>query len=74
MLYCAGARVLRLYPFGPVQLNSGLNLTVMSSGTRLCLGEMACGRMVPDVELIADGFVREIRMLKKLAAHSTRQG
>ncbi len=74
VLYCAGARVLRLYPFGPVQLNSGLNLTVMSSGTRLCLGAMACGRMVPDVELIADGFVREIRMLKKLAAHSTRQG
>ena len=73
-LYCAGARVLRLYPFGPVQLNSGLNLTVMSSAGRLCLGAMGCKRMVPDIESIADGFRREIRELKKLALLRTRSG
>ena len=49
-LYCAGARVRRIYPFGPVQQGSGLNLTVMSTMDRLCLGAMACQRMVPDVE------------------------
>lgn len=69
-LYCAGARVLRIYPFGPVQLGSGLNLTVMSTTGRLCLGAMACRRMVPDVEGITTAFVREIAALKKRAVES----
>jgi WS/DGAT/MGAT family acyltransferase len=67
-LYCAGARVRRIYPFGPVQQGSGLNLTVMTTMGRLCLGAMACKRMVPDVEDIATGFVREIASLKQRAA------
>ena len=67
-LYCAGAKLLRLYPFGPVQQGSGLNLTVMSTGDRLCVGALACKRMVPDVEDIAAGFVAEIALLKTLAA------
>lgn len=66
-LYCAGARVLRIYPFGPVQLGSGLNLTVMSTMGRLCLGAMACRRMVPDVEEIASAFRREVAVLKQRA-------
>jgi diacylglycerol O-acyltransferase len=66
-LYCGGARLLRLYPFGPVQQGSGLNLTVMSTMDRLCLGAMACKRMVPDVEDIAAGFVNEIATLKGCA-------
>jgi diacylglycerol O-acyltransferase len=65
-LYCAGARLLRLYPFGPVQQGSGLNLTVMSTVDRLCLGAMACKRMVPDVEDIATGFTAEIAILRNL--------
>ncbi len=66
-LYCGGARVLRVYPFGPVQQGSGLNLTVMSTVDRLCLGVMACHRMVPDVEEIATGFVDEMATLRDLA-------
>ena len=66
-LYCAGAKVARLYPFGPAQQGSGLNLTVMSTMDRLCLGAMACKRMVPDVEDITTGFVTEIAILKRLA-------
>jgi len=66
-LYCAGARVLRVYPFGPVQQGSGLNLTVMSTVDRLCLGAMACRRMVPDVADIATDFVDEIAVLRELA-------
>jgi diacylglycerol O-acyltransferase / wax synthase len=67
-LYCAGARVLRIYPFGPVQLGNGLNITVLSSGDRLCLGALACKRMVPDVERIAEQFLREIATLRRRAA------
>jgi len=66
-LYCGGAKLLSLYPFGPVQHGSGLNLTVMSTMGRLCLGAMACKRMVPDVDDLATGFVAEIAVLKKLA-------
>jgi len=66
-LYLAGAKVLRIYPFGPAQQGSGLNLTVMSTAGRLCLGAMACRRMVPDVEKIGMGFVAEIALLKDLA-------
>jgi WS/DGAT/MGAT family acyltransferase len=66
-LYCAGAEVRGIYPFGPAQQGSGLNLTVMSTADRLCLGAMACKRMVPDVETIAAGFVTEIARLAALA-------
>jgi WS/DGAT/MGAT family acyltransferase len=66
-LYCAGSRVLRIYPFGPVQQGSGLNLTVMSAMDRLCIGAMACRRMVPDVDTIVQGFVDELAILKNLA-------
>ena len=44
-----------------------MNLTVMSTMDRLCLGAMACKRMVPDVEDIATGFVTEIAILKGCA-------
>lgn len=70
-LYCAGTELLRLYPFGPVQQGSGLNLTVMSTADRLCIGALACKRMVPDVDHIVDAFVAAIAQLKKLAdAHA----
>ncbi len=66
-LYGAGAKVRRVYPLGPVQQGSGLNLTVLSSGNRLCLGAMACKELVPGVEQIGAGFVAEIAALTKLA-------
>jgi diacylglycerol O-acyltransferase len=71
-LYFGGAKLLRLYPFGPAQQGSGLNLTVMSTMDRLCLGAMACKRMVPDVEDIAAGFVNEIATLKGCADKTNR--
>jgi WS/DGAT/MGAT family acyltransferase len=66
-LYCAGAKVLRIYPFGPVQQGSGLNLTVMSTADRLCIGAMACKRLVPDAGDILTGIASEIAVLRKLA-------
>jgi diacylglycerol O-acyltransferase len=73
-LYLAGVKLLRLYPFGPVQHGSGLNLTVMSTADRLCVGALACKRMVPDVDDITNGFVAEIALLRRLAdARATRR-
>jgi hypothetical protein len=59
--------VVRVYPLGPVQQGSGLNLTVLSTMDRLCFGAMACKEMVPDVEDLATGFVDATEELRKLA-------
>jgi WS/DGAT/MGAT family acyltransferase len=64
-LFCAGARVTRIYPYGPVQHGSGLNLTVMSTADRLCLGVLACPEKVPDVDAVATGFVEEVELLRR---------
>ncbi|MCG3171457.1 MAG: putative diacylglycerol O-acyltransferase [Pseudomonadales bacterium] len=64
-LYCAGARVQRIYPFGPLQLGSGINITVISAMGRLCVGALACRRMMPDVALITDTFAAEIARLER---------
>jgi WS/DGAT/MGAT family acyltransferase len=66
-LYSGAARVLRIYPLGPVQQGSGLNITVLSTMDRMCFGAMACSELVPDVEEIATGFVHATEELRKLA-------
>jgi WS/DGAT/MGAT family acyltransferase len=71
-LYCAGTRVERIYPFGPLQLGSGLNITVMSAMDRLCVGALACRRLMPDVAVVGDAFVAEIELLKQLARTALR--
>ena len=59
--------MLQIYPLGPVQLGSGLNLTVLSAVDRLCLGVMACRELVPDVEDLAAAFAHEVDALRRLA-------
>ena len=63
-LYTAGDHLTRLFPLGPVQQGSGLNITVMSVVDRLCFGALACTELVPDVQDIGTGFVNEIQTLK----------
>jgi WS/DGAT/MGAT family acyltransferase len=66
-LYCGAARLVRVYPLGPVQQGSGLNLTVLSTLDRMCFGAMACTEKVPDLEDLATGFVDAVERLRKLA-------
>ena len=63
-LYTKGARLLQLFPLGPAQQGSGLDITVMSVVDRLCFGAMACTELVPDLQDIATGFSNEIESLK----------
>jgi WS/DGAT/MGAT family acyltransferase len=67
-LYTKGARLTHLFPLGPVQQGSGLNITVMSVVDRLCFGALACADLVPDVDDLATGFVREIERLRAISA------
>ena len=63
-LYTSGSSLRQLFPLGPVQQGSGLNITVMSVVDRLCFGALACTEMVPDVQNIGAGFVNEIDVLR----------
>jgi hypothetical protein len=59
-LYCAGARVDAVYPFGPLLPGAGLNITVLSNMGSLDVGLIACPDLVPDLWDIADGFPRAV--------------
>lgn len=67
-LYCAGARVRQIYPFGPLLLGSGINFTVISAMGRLHVGALACRRMMPDVSLLTNAFAEEIICLENAAS------
>jgi len=46
-LYFAGARIVGLYPLGPVFHGSGLNVTVMSNDGRINVGLLGCRELMP---------------------------
>jgi WS/DGAT/MGAT family acyltransferase len=66
-LYCAGARVDAVYPFGPLLPGAGLNITVLSNMGNLDVGLIACPDLVPDLWDIADGFPLAVAELLELA-------
>ena len=69
-LYTAGARVVGVYPFGPLLEGAGLNLTVLSNMGHVDFGVIACRELVPDVWDIADGFAEAVLYLDKRAGEA----
>ena len=59
-LYLAGARLVALYPMGPLIANTGLNLTVLSHDGKVDVGIIACPDLVDDVSEVADRFVAAV--------------
>ncbi|HET6795431.1 MAG TPA: wax ester/triacylglycerol synthase family O-acyltransferase, partial [Acidimicrobiales bacterium] len=49
-LYSAGARMVAMYPMGPVADGAGLNITVMSYMDSMFFGVMTCREVVPKVD------------------------
>lgn len=66
-LYIAGARVLAIYPFGPLIESVGLNLTVISNMGNVDFGVLSCGDMIADPWPIADGWASAVDDLAKAA-------
>jgi len=66
-LYCAGARMVALYPMGPIIDGTGLNITVMSYLDSMYFGLNACRETLPDVWDIAHGLNESLEELKKAA-------
>src|SRR5713101_1584435 len=66
-LYCAGARVVAIYPMGPILEGAGLNITVLSNMGNVDFGAMACRELVPDLDDLAPGFADAVLSLKLAA-------
>jgi hypothetical protein len=64
-LYCLGAELKALYPFGPIFHGSGLNITVMSLSGKLNVGIICCPDLVADVWQLADNFGLELEELRR---------
>ena len=52
-LFCAGSRVIDLYPVGPIAEGIGLNVTVFSYLDRVHFGLFACRKLLPELEELA---------------------
>jgi diacylglycerol O-acyltransferase len=52
-LWCAGSRIVALYPVGPIADGVGLNVTVMSYLGSLQFGLLGCRHLVPEVQDLA---------------------
>ena len=59
-LYLAGARLVGLYPLGPITDGAALNITVLSQGDRVGFGIVGCPDLVPRVWDIADAIPRAL--------------
>ena len=71
-LYMAGARLVGLYPMGPLIGNAGLNVTVLSLDGAVDVGIIACPGLVDDVAEVADEFEAAVARLLDLAGQIGR--
>jgi WS/DGAT/MGAT family acyltransferase len=52
-LFCAGSRVVDMFPLGPVAEGIGLNVTVLSYLDRVHFGLLGCRRLLPELAALA---------------------
>jgi diacylglycerol O-acyltransferase len=70
-LYTAGARILAIYPMGPLLPGAGVNITILSNMGNVDFGVIACRDTVPEVWRIADGLAEGVALLLKAARERT---
>ena len=68
-LYLAGARLVGLYPLGPITDGAGLNVTVLSEEDRVGFGIVTCPDLVPRVWDLADAVPGALEELVTAAIH-----
>jgi hypothetical protein len=66
-LYIGGARLVDMYPMGPVFDGAGLNFTAMSYRDQIDIGFMACRESVPDLWRLAGELPEALAELVKVA-------
>ncbi len=55
-LFCAGSRVVAMYPVGPMAEGIGVNVTSFSYLDRVHFGLLACRRLIPELDELATHF------------------
>ena len=73
-LYCAGARLVSLFPLGPVLAGTGLNVTVLSYRDSVGFGLIGCREMVPNLDDIAAAVPDALAELVKAAQEQADGG
>jgi WS/DGAT/MGAT family acyltransferase len=73
-LYMAGARLVGLYPLGPITDGAGLNVTVLSEEDRVGFGVITCPDLVPQVWELADAIPVALGELVEVATQIGRAG
>lgn len=71
-LYFGGARVLALYPLGPVYDGVGLNVTVVSSADTISFGFVTCPDVITDIDGLAAGLTDEFAKLRDAVVAAAR--
>lgn len=66
-LYVGGAKLMSVYPFGPLVEGAGLNITVLSNMGNMDIGVIACPDVAPDIDDLAAGISDGITRLHKAA-------
>jgi diacylglycerol O-acyltransferase len=72
-LYCAGARLVSLFPLGPIMAGAGLNITVVSYLDSVEFGLIGCRELLPDLWQIADAVPDALAELHKAAVELGRK-
>jgi WS/DGAT/MGAT family acyltransferase len=62
-LYLAGARLVAMYPLGPIIEGAGINITVFSYLDSVYVGVQGCWDLVPDITTIAQGMNESLAAL-----------
>jgi hypothetical protein len=66
-LYFNGAKLVALYPLGPVMDGAGLNLTVLSNMDRIGFGFIACRELMPELWDLAEAVPSALAELVEAA-------
>lgn len=69
-LWCAGSRLVALYPVGPLADGVGLNITVISYAGTLYCGVIGCRVLVPEVDHVAHHLSDALGELVKVAVRT----
>lgn len=72
-LWCAGSRLVAVYPVGPLVEGVGLNITVMSYTRTLYIGLVGCRDLVPEVDhlavLLGDSLAELVKAARRNGEH-----
>jgi diacylglycerol O-acyltransferase / wax synthase len=71
-LYLAGARMVAMYPLGPIVEGVGVNVTVFSYLDNMYVGVQACWDLAPDIDTIARGMEDSLEELVREADRRDR--